>query len=319
MAPVAWFQVTSPFWSVGTRWTRSATGCRLASNRTRPAYRRASTWAAGTSSLKSGEKLVGLSQSPTTRVPPSWRAGSGWYGEGSGLALPSEIPCTDGSVLQPTSSGTARARTATLDVIEDLAALPLKFALGDGSALAKLVQLTHIGDQVHERRGKPLAQIPIFLTVKLRRPGVPGFQIEERFEGRIRDPQRLDPILLDAQQPQGEPVAGVMQLPVEIALEDLAILEPNRHFSLCARPLLRAGFAGGQRNPLDRGKRDERALVVAGLIRHLYFDIRLIQADVGHPALHDLVVEKSDGDGGGFSGPRTAHLWPSWNWTTAAL
>src|SRR2546422_9948117 len=161
--------------------------------------------------------------------------------------------------------------------------------------------------------------MPIFLTVKLGRPGVPGLQVEERFEGRIRDAHRLDPILLDAEQPQGEAVAGVTQLPVEIALKTLAILEPNRHFSLCARPLLRAGFAGGERNSLDRGQRDERALVVAGLIRHLELDIRLIQADRAHPALHDLVVEKSDGDGGGFSGPRTAHLWPSWNWTTAAL
>src|SRR2546423_15585346 len=89
--------------------------------------------------------------------------------------------------------------------------------------------------------------------------------------------------------------------------------------SLCARPLLRAGFAGGQRNSLDRGQRDERTLVIAGLNRHLKLDIRLIQAYTGHPALHDLVVKKSDGDGGGFSGPRTAHLWPSWNWTTAAL
>src|SRR5438067_10145786 len=153
--------------------------------------------------------------------------------------------------------------------------------------------------------------MPIFLPVKLGRPGVPGFQVEEGFEGRIRDAKRLDPILLDAQQPQGKPVAGLTQLPVEIALEDLAILEANRHLSLCARPLLRAGFAGGQRNSLDRGQRDERTLVIAGLIRHLKLDIRLIQAYTGHLALHDLVVKKSDGDGGGFSGPRTAHLWPS--------
>src|SRR5207253_10409836 len=84
----------------------------------------------------------------------------------------------------------------------------------------------------------------------------------------------------------------------------------NRHLALGTRLLLRAGGAGGEGNPLDRGQRDEGALVVAGL-RHLELDIWLIEADGAHLPLHDLVVEKSDGDGGGFSGPRTAHLWPS--------
>src|SRR2546423_8844491 len=88
--------------------------------------------------------------------------------------------------------------------------------------------------------------------------------------------------------------------------------------SLCARPLLRAGFAGGQRNSLDRGQRDERTLVVGGRIPHFKLDIWLIQAYIGHPALHDLVVKKSDGDRVGLSGARTGHLLPSWDWTTAA-
>src|SRR2546428_520556 len=109
----------------------------------------------------SGERTpctVGLTISRQVKITSS--AVKGW---------PSDHRRAGGSELQLAISGTARARTTALDVIEDLAALSLKFALGDGSALAKLVQLTHIGDQVHERRGKPLAQMPIFLPVKLRR------------------------------------------------------------------------------------------------------------------------------------------------------
>src|SRR5438445_1760779 len=311
MVPAPRFQLTSPFCMVGTRSTRSAIGCRLLSSFTRPAYSSASTWAAGTSSLKSGEKLVGLSQSPTTRVPPSWRAGSGWYGDGRGLAVPSESPCTDGSELQLAISGTARARTTALDVIEDLAALSLEFALGDGSALAKLVQLTHVGDQVHERRRKSLAQMPVFLTVELRRPGVPGLQVKERLESGIGDAQRFDPILLHRHQAHGDAMAGVLELAVEVAQQHLTILEADRDFPLGARLLLGSRRSRAERNPLDRGQGDEGTLVVAGLIGHLHLDVRPVQADCPDAALHDLVVKKSDGDGGGFSSPRTAHLWPS--------
>src|SRR5438445_406489 len=198
MVPAPRFQLTSPFCMVGTRSTRSAIGCRLLSSFTRPAYSSASTWAAGTSSLKSGEKFVGLSQSPTTRVPPSWRAGSGRYCDGCGLAVPSEMPCTDGRELQlPTRGSTARATSAVLDVIEDLAALSLEFALGDGSALAKLVQLTHVRDQVHERRRKPLVQMQVFFTVELWRPSVPRLEIKKRLERRVRYSQGLDTVFLD--------------------------------------------------------------------------------------------------------------------------
>src|SRR4029077_1294241 len=100
---------------------------------------------------------------------------------------------------------------------------------------------------------------------------------------------------------------------VEVALEDLAVLEADRHFLLGTRLLLGPGGSASEGDPLDRWQRDEGAFVVAGLIEHLQLEIGPVQADGGDPALHDLVVKKSDGDGdgGGFSGPRTAHLWPS--------
>src|ERR1700687_1740019 len=82
-------------------------------------------------------------------------------------------------------SGPRCGKGRVLDVIEDLAALPLEFALGDGAPLAELFQLTHVGDQVHERRGKPLAYMPIFRAVELHRSGVPGLQVEERLQGEI--------------------------------------------------------------------------------------------------------------------------------------
>src|SRR5438105_14851462 len=119
------------------------------------------------------------------------------------------MPCTDGRELQPPTRGsTARATRVALsgprcekgrvllDVIEDLAALSLEFALGDSSALAKLVQLTHIGDQVHERRRKPLVQMHVFLTVELWRPGVPRLEIKERLARGVRDSHRLASILI---------------------------------------------------------------------------------------------------------------------------
>src|SRR5438132_8423367 len=244
------------------------------------------------------------------------------------------MPCTDGSELQPPTSGSsARATTAALsgprreksrvisgprcgkgrvlDVIEDLAALSLEFALRDGSALAKLVQLTHVRDQVHERRRKPLVQMQVFFTVELGRPGVPRLEIKERFEGGIRDTQGLDAVFIYRHEPHGDAIGGVLELTVEVAFENLAVLEADRDFCLRTRLLVRRGLSRSEGNTLDRGQRDERALVVAGLIEHLELEIGLVQADGGDLAFHDLVVKKSDGDGGGFSGPGTAHLWPS--------
>ena len=72
--------------------------------------------------------------------------------------MPREIPGTEGIDVQLLSRGSsARATTRVLsgprcekgrvlDVIEDLAALPLEFAFGDGAPLAELFKLTHVGE-----------------------------------------------------------------------------------------------------------------------------------------------------------------------------
>src|SRR5438445_6208403 len=319
MVPAPRFQLTSPFCMVGTRSTRSAIGCRLLSSFTRPAYSSASTCAAGTSSLKSGEKFVGLSQSPTTRVPPSWRAGSGWYWDPGGLAVP-RIAGTEGSELQPPSKGSsARATTEALsgprrgkgrvlDVIEDLAALPLEFALGNGAPLTELFELTHVGNQVHERRGKPLAYMSILGAVKLHRPGIPGLQVEERLQGGIGNAQGFDAILLHGHQAHGHPVARMLQLAVEIAPQDFSILEADGDLLAGPRLLVGGRRPGGEGDALDRGQRDERTLIVARLVRHLELDVRLVQVNRVDLALHDLVVKKPDCNGGGFSTLGTAHF-----------
>src|SRR5260370_21555763 len=177
------------------------------------------------------------------------------------------MPCTDGREVHPTSGRSARETTAALsgprcekgrvlDVIEDLAALSLEFALCDGSALAKLLQLTHVRDQVHERRRKPLAQMRVFLTVELGRPGIPGLEVEERLEGGIRDAQRFDPILLHGHQPHRDAVTGVLELAVEVALQDFPVLEADCDFFCGARLLLGRGYADSERNALHRRQWD---------------------------------------------------------------
>src|SRR5437588_2219373 len=226
------------------------------------------------------------------------------------------MPCTDGSELQPPTSGSsARATTAALsgprreksrvisgprcgkgrvlDVIEDLAALSLEFALRDGSALAELVQLTHVRDQVHERRRKALVQMQVFLTVELWRPGVPRLEIKERLECRVRDPQGLDPIFVNSHEPHCDAVGGVQEIAVEVALEDLAVQEADGDLLIGAGLLGGGGRSAAEGDALDRGQRDEGAFVVAGLIEHLKLEIGLVQADAADPALHTLVVKNT--------------------------
>src|SRR6266700_5481803 len=214
--------------------------------------------------------------------------------------MPSEIPCTDGSELQPPTSGsTARATSAALsgprcekgrvplrgprrgkgrvpligprrgkgrvlDVIEDLAPLSLEFALGDGSALAKLVQLTHVGDQVHERRRKPLVQMQVFLTVELWRPGVPRLEVKQRLERGVRDSQGLDAIFVYGHEPHRDAVGRVLEISIEVAFEDFAVQETDRHLLAGARLFGGGGHPASKRNALDRRQRDKGALVIAG-------------------------------------------------------
>src|SRR2546430_9022885 len=215
--------------------------------------------------------------------------------------------CGKGRVISGPRCGKGRV----LDVIEDLAALSLEFALGDGSALAELVQLTHVRDQVHERRRKSLVQMQVFLTVELWRPGVPRLEIKKCLERRVRDSQGLDAVFLDGHQPHRNAVGGMHQIAVEVALEDLAVLKADCHLLVGTRLLGGGRYSASERNALDRGQRDKGALVIAGLVEHLQLEIGLVQAGAADPALHNLVVKKSDGDGGGFPSPRTAHLWPS--------
>src|SRR5207244_9863018 len=139
-----------------------------------------------------------------------------------------------------------------LDVIEDLAALSLEFALGDGSALAKLVQLTHVGDQVHERRRKPLVQMQVFLTVELWRPGVPRLEIKKRLERRVWDSQGLDAIFVYGHEPHRDAVGRVHEIAIEVALEDLAVLEADRHLLAATRLFGGGGHPASERNALDR-------------------------------------------------------------------
>src|SRR3981189_1406770 len=109
------------------------------------------------------------------------------------------------------------------------------------------------------------------------------------------------------------------EIAVEVALPDIPVLETDRHFLLGSRLLGGRRRSASQGDALDRGQRDECALIVAGLVEHLQLEIGLVQAHGAHSALQNLVVKKSDGDVGGFSSPRTAHLWPSVMWTSAAL
>src|SRR6266550_659913 len=169
------------------------------------------------------------------------------------------MPCTDGRELQPPTRGSrARATSAALscprcekgralDVIEDLAALSLEFALGDGSALAKLVQLTHVRDQVHERRRKPLVQMQVFLTVELWRPGVPRLEIKKCLERRVRDSQGLDAIFVYGHEPHCDAVGRVREIAIEVALEDLAVLEADRHLLAGTRLLGGGGHSASKR------------------------------------------------------------------------
>src|SRR5260370_14514448 len=112
MVPAARSQATPWFSRVGTSVARSGCHRRLASSRVSPAYRAASTWAAASSSLKRGAKLLGDSQSPTVTVPPSCRAGSGRYApapaHGPGRA-PIGVP--QARLLQPTSPSAHHAST----------------------------------------------------------------------------------------------------------------------------------------------------------------------------------------------------------------
>src|SRR6266550_1796080 len=188
------------------------------------------------------------------------------------------MPCTDGRELQPPTRGSrARATSAALsgprcekgralDVIEDLAALSLEFALGDGSALAKLVQLTHVRDQVHERRRKPLVQMQVFLTVELWRPGVPRLEIKECLERRVGDCEGLDTVYLYGHEPHRDAVGGMHQIAVEVALEDLAVLKADCHLLVGTRPLGGGGYSASERNALDRGQWGKGDLIFADLV-----------------------------------------------------
>src|ERR671924_1689847 len=100
------------------------------------------------------------------------------------------------------SGSTSSAARAALNVIEDLPALSLELALCDRSALAKLIELTHVRDQVDQRRRKPLAEVPVLAPVEFWRPRVPGLQVEERLQPGVWNRQRLDSILLHGHQPQ---------------------------------------------------------------------------------------------------------------------
>src|SRR5207248_1794573 len=139
-----------------------------------------------------------------------------------------------GGWLQPPIRATAANRLVSqgpgstrLDLVEDLPPLALELALADGAALAQLLELPDVRHQVDQRRREPAGQIGVRLAVELGRPRVPGLEVEEGLERRVGQGQGLDSIALGGHQPQGHPMDRMAQLAVEVALEHLAVLEPD--------------------------------------------------------------------------------------------
>ena len=150
--------------------------------------------------------------------------------------------------------------------------------------------------------------MPVREAVVLRRPRVPALEVKERFQPGIGDGERFDAVLLDGHQPHGDAVGRVPQVAVEVSLQHLTIDEPDRDLAALVPPFCRCGRPGREGDPLDRGQWHERALVVSGVIAQIELQVWLLQADLAHTPLHDLVIKKSDGDSGRFSGLGTAQF-----------
>src|ERR1700737_1156510 len=150
----------------------------------------------------------------------------------------------------------------------------------------------------------------VHFAVELRRPAIPRRQVEQRLQGGVGNPQRLDAIPVDAQQPDGDAMPRVLELAIEVTLHHLAVRKANGNFAI-GTSLLRGRRAGSQGNALDRRQWDQRPFIVAALVGQLELEVWLVQADGANPPFDDLVVKKSYGDGGRFSDPGTAHQWPS--------
>src|SRR6267378_4254129 len=226
MLAAARSQVTPWFSRVGTSVARSGCHRRLASSRVSPAYRAASTWAAASSSLKRGAKLLGDSQSPTVTVPPSCRAAAGGAGRG-------EMGVTEVWLLHATSPSASHARIAVeirrsagaLELVEDLPPLALELGVRDGALLLEPGELLDVGEQVDEGGVQTLSDVDIGGAPELGRTRVPGLQVEERLQRGVRDAQGLDLVALKREQAQLDAVPGVQELAVQVALEHLTVLE----------------------------------------------------------------------------------------------
>src|SRR5713226_7726910 len=225
MVPAARSQATPWFSRVGTSVARSGCQRRLASSRVSPAYRAASTWAAASSSLKRGAKLLGDSQSPTVTVPPSCRAGSGRYSpaaaDGAGRG-PIGVP--EAWLLQPTTPSASHAPIApqirrsaeALELVEDLPPLALELGVRDGALLLEPGELLDVGEQVDEGGVQTLSDVDIGGAPELGRTRVPGLQVEERLQRGVGDAQGLDLVALKREQAQLDAVPGVQELAVQV-------------------------------------------------------------------------------------------------------
>src|SRR5207245_3702341 len=182
MVAAARSQVTPWFSRWGPAVARSGGHRRLAASRVSPSYRAASTWAAASSSLKRGAKLLGDSQSPTVTVPPSCRATSGRYspaaadGAGRGTMGGTDVwlQATSTSASHAPIAARIRRSAEALELVEDLPPLALELAVRDGTLLFAPGELLDVGKQVDEGRVQTLSDIDIGGAPELRRARVTG-------------------------------------------------------------------------------------------------------------------------------------------------